>query len=111
MIVASKLELNPLHYRVSASGRAKALRRAVILAIFTNGVDGNRALLVLQWQPMISFLGGLGPRKATELIIKLKQYANDESNEHNYLPSRKILYANQFMGRVVFLSCAAFLRV
>jgi transcriptional accessory protein Tex/SPT6 len=92
--VASKLELHPLHYMV-----------------LTNGVDVNRALLVPHLQPMMSFLGGLGPRKATELIIKLKQYANDESNEHNYLPSLKNLYANQFMGRVGFLSCAAFLRV
>jgi transcriptional accessory protein Tex/SPT6 len=109
--VASKLELHPLHYRVLASGRPEALRRALIRAIFTNGVDVNRALLVPHLQPMMSFLGGLGPRKATELIIKLKQYANDESNEQNYLSSRKNMYANQFMGLAFFLSCAAFLRV
>jgi Helix-hairpin-helix motif len=81
--VASKLELHPLHYRVLASGRAEALWRALIRAIFTNGVDVNRALLVPHLLPMMSFLGGLGPRKATELIIKLKQYVNDENNEHN----------------------------
>jgi transcriptional accessory protein Tex/SPT6 len=109
--VASKLELHPLHYRVSASVRAEAPRRALIRAICTNGVDVNRALLVPHWQPMMSFLCGLGPQKATELIIKLEQHVNDESNAHNYLPSRKHLYANQFMRRVVFLSCAAFLRV
>jgi transcriptional accessory protein Tex/SPT6 len=102
--VASKLEPHPLHCRVSAAGRAETLRRALIHAIGTNGVDVNRALLVPHLQPMVSFLGGLGPQKATELINKLEQHVNDESNEQNYLPSRKHLYAKQVMGRVIFLS-------
>jgi transcriptional accessory protein Tex/SPT6 len=106
--VASKLEFHRLHYLASTSSRVEAFRRALIRAVCTNGVDINRLLLVPHMQPMLSFVGGLGRRKASALIRRFEQALTEDSGP---LQSRKHLYASGFLGRVVFLSAAGFLRV
>lgn len=106
--VASKLEFHRLHFTIDRLERVEAFRRALTRAVCTNGVDINRLLIVPHMQPLLQFVGGLGRCKATALIRKFEQATADDSGP---IMSRKHLYANSYMGRVVFVSAAGFLRV
>uniref|UniRef100_A0A914VLR4 Suppressor of Ty 6 homolog n=1 Tax=Plectus sambesii TaxID=2011161 RepID=A0A914VLR4_9BILA len=68
------------------------------------GVDINRCLEQVQTLPMLQFVCGLGPRKATQLVKVLKQ--ND-----NLLESRTKLVTLCRMGPKVFMNCAGFIKI
>ena len=84
------------------------MRRALVRSVCTTGVDINRVLSVPHLKPLVSFAGGLGEHKANALIRALEAVLSEEDKS---LRSRKHLWTKEFMGRIVFLSAAAFLRV
>lgn len=102
------LKFHPYHYYASLSDRRIAFHRALIRAVCGAGVDINRSLRLPHMQSMLSFVGGLGPYKAKALLDSL---GDNLSEDDRGLLSRKHLWTRNFIGRTVFLSAAAFLRV
>lgn len=105
---ASRFQLHPYHFYAKPSDRELALNRALIRAVCTTGVDINRMLRLPHTQVMLPFVGGLGVHKANAL---LKQLGDIITEDDRGLDHRKSLWSHSFLGRVVFLSVAAYLRV
>lgn len=106
--VAVKLSMHNYHYHIKPSDRILTLERALIRAVCTTGVDINRLLGLPHQKPMLQFVGGLGEHKSHALLKSLEAAYSEEDKG---LPSRKHLWTKDFMGRIVFMSAAAFLRV
>ncbi len=106
--IAPKFKLHQYHYFLKAPERVLTLKRALIRAVCTNGVDINRVLSLPHTKPLVQYVGGLGEHKANALIRALEAALSEEDKG---LPSRKHLWNKDFMGRTVFMSAAAFLRV
>lgn len=108
--LAGRFEIHRLHYLATQGMRVDALRRALRRAVCTTGVDVNRMLSVPHSQAMLAFVGGLGPRKAAALVRKIESQVGEDTGVEA-LQSRKHLYAQQYLGRCVFMSAAGFLRI
>lgn len=106
--VAKKFKLHPYHYFVKVQDRIEALTRALIRGVCTTGVDINRVLTLPHMKPLVQYVGGLGEHKADKLVRDLEQALSDDDKG---LGSRKQLWNRKFLGRTVFVSAAAFLRV
>lgn len=107
----ARLEMHRLHYMAKPEGRIEAFRRALTRSICIMGVDLNRILIVPHLQPMLTFVGGLGPLKAGALIRKIEVHMGDEEEGMEALLSRKQLIASDFLSRCVFMSAVGFLRI
>lgn len=105
---ALHLKFHPYHYYAKPADRMISLRRALFRAVCANGVDINRILRLPHMQPMIAYVGGLGVHKGKALIKALENVLGEEDRG---LQSRKHLWSQNYLGRTVFLSVAAFLRV
>lgn len=106
--LAVRLQFHPYHYYAKPADRLIALRRALIRAVCTTGIDVNRSLRLPHTQSMVPFLGGLGIHKGKALM---KELGNILSDGERGLVSRKHLWSHSYIGKTVFLSTAAFLRV
>lgn len=107
----ARLEMHRLHYMARPEGRIEAFRRALTRGICIMGVDLNRILIVPHLQPMLTFIGGLGPLKAGALVRKIEVHLADEEEGMEALASRKQLIASNFLSRCVFMSAVGFLRI
>lgn len=105
---ALHLKCHPYHYFATPGDRMLALQRALFRAVCTTGVDINRLLRLPHTQPMLAYVGGLGIHKGKALIKALENVLGEEDRG---LLSRKHLWSQNYVGRKVFLSTAAFLRV
>lgn len=101
-------QLHPYHYLAKPADRIVALHRALFRSVCATGVDINRMLRLPHTQRMLPFVGGLGVYKSKALLQGL---ANSLNEEDRALQSRKHLWSDNYVGRIVFLSTAAFLRV
>lgn len=104
----SKLAMHPYHYHLRPSQRVLALERALIRGVCTAGVDINRLLSLPHQKPMLRYVGGLGEHKGNTLLKKLEKMLTEDDKA---LLSRKQLWTKEYMGKTVFMSAAAFLRV
>lgn len=109
--MVARLEMHRLHYMAKAEGRIESFRRSLTRAVCIMGVDVNRILIVPHLQPMLSFVGGLGPRKAGALVRKIEVTLGDGEDSMDALSSRKQLIAAQYLTRCVFMSAVGFLRI
>lgn len=109
--MVARLEMHRLHFMAKPEGRIEAFRRALTRSICIMGVDLNRILIVPHLQPMLTFVGGLGPLKAGALVRKVEVLIGDEEEGMEALASRKQLYASDFLSRRVFMSAIGFLRI
>lgn len=105
---SSRFQLHPYHFYAKPGDRELALNRALIRAVCTTGVDINRMLRLPHTQVMLPFVGGLGVHKANALLKHLGDIITEDDRG---LDHRKSLWSHSFLGRVVFLSVAAYLRV
>lgn len=105
---ACRFQVHPYHFYAKPSDRITALDRALIRAVCTTGVDINRMLRLLHTQVMLPYVGGLGVHKGKAL---LKELADLLSEDDRRLDNRKLLWSQKYIGRIVFLSAAAYLRV
>lgn len=75
------LTLHPLQSEVTPTQLLKGAERVMVETVNAVGVDINQALAHDHVAPMLQFLCGMGPRKATDLVQKLgkfKQVARDD---------------------------------
>lgn len=105
---ALHFKIHPYHYFVQPHDRLMALQRALFRAVCANGVDINRMLRLPHTQSMLAFVGGLGVHKSKALLRALESSLTEDDRG---LQSRKHLWSENYLGRIVFLSTAAFLRV
>eukprot|EP00177_Eucheuma_denticulatum_P005646 GFKZ01010281.1.p1 GENE.GFKZ01010281.1~~GFKZ01010281.1.p1 ORF type:complete len:1889 (+),score=337.09 GFKZ01010281.1:227-5893(+) len=105
---AVSLKFHPFHFIAKPKDRFVALRRALFRSVCANGVDINRMLRLPHTQSMLAFVGGLGVHKGKGLLRALESSMHEEERG---LLSRKHLWSENYLGRIVFLSTAAFLRV
>lgn len=106
--LAARLQFHTYHFYAKPADRVIALKRALIRAVCTVGVDINRSLRLPHTQSMVAYVGGLGVHKASAL---LKELGNVLVDDERGLISRKHLCSQNYVGRIVFVSAAAFLRV
>lgn len=106
---ASRFQIHPYHFYAKSGDRETALVRALIRAVCTTGVDINRMLRLPHTQVMLPYVGGLGKHKGNALLKQLSDLIVSEDDRG--LDHRKSLWSHHFLGRVVFLSVAAYLRV
>lgn len=105
---ASRLQFHIYHFYAKLNDRLIALQRALVRSVCTVGVDINRSLRLPHTQSMLGFVSGLGFHKASAL---LKELGNALAEDERGLMSRKHLWSQNYVGRIVFLSAAAFIRV
>ena len=105
---ATHFKIHPYHYFAKPKERLIALQRALFRAVCTNGVDINRMLRLPHTQSLLRYISGLGVHKAKALLRTLEASLSEKDGG---LPSRKHLWTEKHVGRTVFLSTAAFLRV
>ncbi|PXF48492.1 Transcription elongation factor SPT6-like [Gracilariopsis chorda] len=105
---AVHLKFHPHHYLAKPSDRILGLRRALYRAVCANGVDINRTLRIPHTQVLVAYVGGLGIHKGRALVKSLEHMLSEE--DHG-LYSRKHLWSQNHIGKTVFISVAAFLRI
>eukprot|EP00178_Gracilaria_changii_P025661 TRINITY_DN78_c0_g1_i3.p1 TRINITY_DN78_c0_g1~~TRINITY_DN78_c0_g1_i3.p1 ORF type:complete len:1944 (+),score=292.56 TRINITY_DN78_c0_g1_i3:324-6155(+) len=105
---ALHLKFHPHHYFAKPSDRVLGLRRALYRAVCANGVDINRTLRIPHTQVLVGYVGGLGLHKGRALVKSLEHMLSEE--DHG-LFSRKHLWSQNHIGKTVFISAAAFLRI
>lgn len=86
------------------------IEQAFVTMVNAVGVDINRIVEVKNLQSVLRFVSGLGPRKADKIIKSL------QARKSALLTKRKQLLESVEkggidVGKVVFLSCAAFIRI
>lgn len=106
--IALHLKFHEHHYVAKPADRRVAFRRALTRAVCVQGVDINRLLRFPHMQSMLFYVGGLGNHKGKALLDMMGLALNEEING---LTSRKQLWTDSYVGRVVFISTAAYLRV
>ncbi|CAN8076025.1 unnamed protein product [Agarophyton chilense] len=105
---ALHLKFHPHHYFAKPADRILGLRRALYRAVCANGVDINRTLRIPHTQVLVGYVGGLGLYKGRALVKSLEHMLSEE--DHG-LFSRKHLWSQNHIGKTVFISAAAFLRI
>ncbi|KAI0565514.1 SH2 [Gracilaria domingensis] len=105
---ALHLKFHPHHYFAKPSDRVLGLQRALYRAVCANGVDINRTLRIPHTQVLVGYVGGLGLHKGRALVKSLEHMLSEE--DHG-LFSRKHLWSQNHIGKTVFISAAAFLRI
>lgn len=106
--VAPRLAMHENHFQLRPAQRQSALVRALVRSVCTTGVDVNRLMSLPHHKCTLEFVGGLGKYKAHALMTALEKAFTEDDK---VLPSRKDLWTKEFLGRGVFMSAAAFLRV
>ncbi|GJQ12228.1 hypothetical protein GpartN1_g4019.t1 [Galdieria partita] len=106
----SSLEILPFQNILNAYERESIFRQAMIFATCCyTGIDINRVIIYDHIQPLLSYIGGLGPKKAVVMLEKLKELYHVHGGKA--LLSRKEIIANQILDKRVFFSAAAFVRI
>uniref|UniRef100_A0A7S1XEN5 Transcription elongation factor spt6 n=1 Tax=Compsopogon caeruleus TaxID=31354 RepID=A0A7S1XEN5_9RHOD len=103
---STAFRIHPDQDLVPRDQRRECLRRALVRAVCSTGLDVNRALSHPHLRPCLSFVGGLGPRKASGIWKKLEQMGSRSS-----LESRKDLLMKGVVEPKVFVSSSGFLRI
>jgi transcriptional accessory protein Tex/SPT6 len=98
------LQLHPLQSLAPSERRTAALRRVLTSVTCAVGIDINKAVVRGHLAAPLSFVCGLGPRKADDLLRKLR-------SEGALLTNRQQLLAKNHIGPVVFQNVVGFLRL
>lgn len=77
------MNFHPLQKHVNKAKLAESLKRVAIEAVNLVGLNINEVLNSDHYKNQLQFICGLGPRKAHELLEKIK------SNNKNKISSRK----------------------
>eukprot|EP00117_Sycon_ciliatum_P042302 scpid17102/ scgid30794/ Transcription elongation factor SPT6; Protein pandora len=96
------LKLNVFQNDVPREDLLWALQVELINRVNEVGVDINKSLKHTHWNPLLQFVGGLGPRKASDITKKSKG---------GRIENRSQLITSLQMGPKVFLNCAGFIRI
>ncbi|KAJ1892160.1 Transcription elongation factor spt6, partial [Kickxella alabastrina] len=97
----------PLHSAqrdVDQGALLAVVERAFVNVVNRVGVDVNRAAAHAHLQPALTFVAGLGPRKAQGIVARI-------GGVDRALESRNDLIIRNLITRDVFVNCVAFLRV
>jgi len=106
----SSLEVVPFQNILSADERETIFRQALSFAVCCYiGVDINHTIMYDHLQPLLSYIGGLGPKKAAVVLDKLKEQYHVQGGKTLF--SRKEIIANQILDKRVFFSAAGFIRI
>ena len=97
-----QLPLHPLQGHLPRPLRLKNLHRALVNVINLLGVAINELILPGLKQSILSYVSGLGPIKAAQLVKKLG---------NKWLNSRAELITQYDLGRRTFTNCAGFLKI
>ena len=98
------LPVNHLQTRISQEDLSDALQFQLCRAVSNVGVDLNSCLKFEQKANLLSFVPGLGPRKASAILKRLHQ-------DGSILENRSQLITICEIGPTVFLNCAAFIKI
>ena len=98
------LPVNHLQSRISQEDLSNALQFQICRAISNVGVDLNSCLKYEHKANLLSFVPGLGPRKASAILKRLHQ-------DGSILENRSQLITICEIGPTVFLNCAAFIKI
>ena len=98
------LPVNHLQSRISQDDLSNALQFQICRAISSVGVDLNSCLKHEHKANLLSFVPGLGPRKASAMLKRLHQ-------DGSILENRSQLITICEIGPTVFLNCAAFIKI
>lgn len=102
-----ELPLNPFKSLIPpAELRTRFLDRALINVINLVGVDINKALRNPFYVPLLSFVCGLGPRKAQLLLRTITKRMSS-----GYLERRSDILRMSILGKRIFLNCASFIKI
>jgi len=82
----------------------RALERCLVDAVCETGVDLNRCLSQDHYQGMLTFVGGLGLRKAHSLRLSIRRRLGS-------IQGRRELLEGKLVGKVVFTNASGFLRI
>lgn len=102
------LQFHQYHYLAKREDVLTALDRALCRSVCVVGVDINRVLRLPHMKSMLAYVAGLGVHKARALTEALENVLGEDDRG---LQSRKHLWTDNYLGSVVFLSTAAYLRV
>ncbi|KAI6657054.1 Transcription elongation factor SPT6 [Oopsacas minuta] len=98
------LPLHNLQSRISQEDLCDALQFQLCKTVSNVGVDINSCLKSEHKSCLLSFVPGLGPRKASALLKRLQQ-------DGSILENRSQLITICEIGPTVFLNCAAFIKI
>ncbi|OWF42541.1 Transcription elongation factor SPT6 [Mizuhopecten yessoensis] len=98
------LKYHPMQDQIPKDDLLNALSLEFVNRVNEVGVDINRAIANSHTAPLVQFVCGLGPRKASQLLKILKQ-ANIR------LENRTQLVEVCHMGPNVFINCAGFIKI
>eukprot|EP00871_Galdieria_phlegrea_P000262 jgi/Galph1/1236/GphlegSOOS_G6048.1 len=106
----SSLEIHPFQNILSLEDKTAALRQALTFAVCNYiGADVNQIIVHDCYQPLLRFIGGLGPHKALSILEKLMEI--HQQNGDKPIASRKEFITNQLMDKKVFFSAAGFIKI
>ncbi|OLY81950.1 Transcription elongation factor spt6 [Smittium mucronatum] len=100
------LSLHPLQRLVPSDTRWRHLERILISMTNSVGVNMNEIIQHSHKSPSLSYVCGLGPRKAQAILNSLSGSAGT-----SLIDSRSDLIYRELVTRNVFVNCASFLRI
>lgn len=101
---ALNLNLHPLQKMVNQAKLQEALEDANVANVNSVGVDINLLVNHEHMYILLSFLSGLGPRKAKNFIQRIKQYGGR-------LTVRSALYKDKLILKNCYISSIAFMKI
>eukprot|EP01012_Entosiphon_sulcatum_P004447 TRINITY_DN1175_c0_g1_i1.p1 TRINITY_DN1175_c0_g1~~TRINITY_DN1175_c0_g1_i1.p1 ORF type:complete len:1383 (+),score=276.07 TRINITY_DN1175_c0_g1_i1:257-4150(+) len=100
------LELHPHQRLIPENALVERLEQVMAQTVSIVGVNINRLIRHPHMYPMLQFVGGLGPRKAQQLLQRILQPDNPEN-----VRSRKALTEEYGLPPRVYTNCAGFIQV
>lgn len=101
---ALSLQLHPMQKSISQAKLADALEEVNIRCVNMVGIDINLVIDHDHMTILLSFLSGVGPRRAKKFIQSLKQLGKK-------IVSRSDIYNHQLLDKVCHLSAIGFLKI
>ena len=98
------LTLHPLQKLINQAKLSEALEEINIQVVNAIGVDLNRVLEHDHMHVLLSFVSGLGPRRARKFIQTLTQFGKK-------IQTRGDIFKNKFLDRVYHFSAIGFLKI
>jgi len=100
------LPIHPLQKAASNSAKMRVVQQVMITAVNQVGVDLNLVAQCSWMAPMLQFVCGLGPRKASALLSSVSK------RDGGFIHSRGDMYRElNVMDKNVFVNCGPFLRI
>ena len=101
---ALQLNLHPLQKQINQAKLSDALEEINLQCVNNVGVDLNLVIDHDHMHTLLSFISGLGPRKAKKLIQELK-------SRNTKIYKRTELFEKHYLGKCCYNSACAFFKI